>query len=816
MDSLVQDLRFGIRMLLKRPVSTATSVGTLALGIGAATAIFSVVYGVLLRPLPYPRPDRLVRVWEQAADGHRMNLADPNFEDLRAQSRSLDGVAEYAFGPSPVVGGSEPVSATLAFVSRDFFSVMRVEPERGRGLTAGDHRPGAAPVAVVSRGFWRRVLGGRTDLASLRLNAGEYTVTVVGVLPAEFSFPGGSEIWVPREIVERLPSRSAHNWPVVGRLRDGVSLGAARAELATIGQRLQRRYGGEVDCTALAVAPLQDALTGSVERPLLVLLAAVGMLLLIAGINVANLCLAQSTAREAELAVRSALGAPRRRLVRQFLTEAAVLAASAGLLGVALARGGLDALLALAPAGMPRLADVAIDRPVLLFSLGTSVLLALGLGGFAALRATAADPRQALAERGRSGAGSLRVTRVGRVLVAGQLALALVLLVGAGLLGRSLLRVLAVEPGFRTDHVLTLDLTLPGVATPAERAARVRFLDELSVRLRRLPAVEEVGVGTLPLASWPANGTFLVLAPGTTVAPSPDFLERAFREWPSKGDADYCPVSGGYFRALGIPLRRGRLFEEGDREDTPHAALVNESLARVTWPDRDPLGQVLEFGNMDGDLRPLTVVGVVGDVRGRSLEDAPRPTVYVDLHQRPHVLRNPTVVVYTHAEPFRLIPDVRELVRSLDPTVVATLGSFRQVVASSLQARRFHLMLVGAFAAVALLLAAAGLYATMSYAVAQRRVEIGIRMALGADPSRVRRLVLGQGLRTTVAGVGAGALGALLLARALGSLLFSVTPLDPATFVAVALGLTAVALLAAWLPAREASRVEPGVILRHD
>src|SRR6266567_8614312 len=476
MRALLQDLRYGLRMLGRNPGFTAVAVLTLALGIGATSAIFSAVYGVLLRPLPYPKPDQIVELQEVSAQGQPMNFADPNFDDLRSQSRALAAATEYGAWVESVSGGSEPRRTMVASVSRDFFSVMGVEPIVGRAFGAQDQHVGAAPVALLSYGYWKQYLGGVSDFSSVKLNIENQPYSVIGVLPPGFQFPFDSDIWVPRELSKRLPSRSAHNWRVVGRLRDGIPPAQARAELSGIARELKQQYGQDTMMTDVAVSPLRDALTAEVRPALLTLLGAVGFLLLVACANVANLLLAQAAARERELSIRATLGANRNRLVRQFLMEAALLCGVSGAIGIFAAYWGVDALLALAPKNLPRMDSVSVNLPVLLFALGVCLLLAAGLGIFTAVRATSGDVRGALREGGRGQAGALRSRRFGRAIVAGQLAITLVLLVGAGLLGRGLLRVLSVDPGFHTDHVLTMDLAMPYPKGYSGGATRVQFL----------------------------------------------------------------------------------------------------------------------------------------------------------------------------------------------------------------------------------------------------------------------------------------------------------------------------------------------------
>ena len=823
MSTLLQDLRFGLRMLAKNPGFTAVTILTLALGIGATTAIFSVIYAVLLRPLPYFQADRLLELREVNDHGGAMNFADPNFQDVRASSQSLEGVAEYGAWLESVAGASEPTRTMVARVSRDFFPLLRVQPVMGRGFAAEDQRFGAAPVALASYAYWQDTLGGAGDLSRVKLTIENQTVSVIGVLPPGFRYPEDSDLWVPRELLENLPSRTAHNWRVLARLREGGPLQPARIELTGIAHRLKKQFGKDTGMVDVSAVRMQDWMTRHVQKPLTILLAAVGFLLLVACANVANLLLARLSWRERELAVRLALGAGRGRLMGQFLTESMLLALAGGALGVALAHWGVQTLLAIAPANLAGTGQAGINLPVLLFTLILATGVAASLGFLAAGRAAFGHPESALAERGQGQLGTVRSQRLGRAIASAQLAITLVLLVGAGLLGRSLLRVLAVSPGFRTDHLLTLDLRLPDLDLPApgpqadrQRAQRAAFLDHLLARLRALPGVQEVGgTGGLPLSGELADGTFLVMNPSDK-APSMDDFEKLAHNTARTGEADYCVASEGYFRALGIPLLRGRLFSETDTMDSPHVALISQALARERWPRQDPLGQTLEFGNMDGDARLLTVVGVVGDVHDDSLESPPAPIIYVSARQRAQSTFHFVVVMRTALPPAALIPAARAIVRDLAPEVPPSFSTFNKVFADSLQTRRFNLLLVGVFAATALLLAITGIYGVVSYSVAQRTREFGVRMALGAEAGDVLRQVLGQGLVTALVGVGLGAAGSLALTRTMSSLLFGISPTDPPTFAGVAVALLSVALGACYLPARRATKVDPMVALRHE
>jgi putative ABC transport system permease protein len=838
-EQLSQDFRYGARILSKSPIYAFVSVLTLALGIGASTSIFSVVYGVLLRPLPYPRPEQIVSLWEVSSEGHRMRFADPNFVDVRTQARSLQGMAQMAAYEATVSIGGESERVLVGVVSADFFAVMGVHPVKGRLFAAEEQRFGAAPTALVSYSYWQHHLHAARDLGVVKLTVAAHPAAVIGVLPPGFNFPDDSQVWMARETDALLPSRTAHNWRVVARIKNGASLAQARADASAIGRRLGRQYRSDIDLVDVAVLPLKDALTADFKPALLVLLGVSGLLLLVACANVMSLSLAQASARAGELAVRAALGASRWRLVRQFLAEAFLLCLLGGCLGVISAYFGVRVLLALAPGNIPRLEEVSVNLPVLWFTLGLSIVVATSLGVLTALRATAGDVHDTLAESGRRQGTAGRSQRAGRMIVAGQIATTFTLLIGAGLLGRSMLRVLSVHPGFETGHIAALDLSLPDLERGME-ARRAQFLDQLISRLQALPGVQAVGgTASLPLKSDAADGTFAKLDPQQLLPAQralidrsvhisdtdddPAFLKEAsaffdeiFRDQARTGHADYVVASEGFFHTLGIPLVDGRLFNDSDGPDAPHAAVISESVARQAWPNQNPIGHAIEFGNMDGDLRLLTIVGVVGDVRMHNLEAAPRPTVYTNYRQRPRTASQFNIVLRTNSDPTAVFAAARRILGQLDPTIPARFHTLDEILSQSLNSRRFNLLLVGVFAFAALVLAMAGVFGVLAYSVAQRTREIGVRLALGATDGKILGMVLGQGLVTALVGTALGLVGSFLLTRAMRSLLFQVSPNDPATVVGVALFLLLAAMAASYVPARRAARVDPMVALRFE
>ncbi|HVD92116.1 MAG TPA: ABC transporter permease [Vicinamibacterales bacterium] len=824
-----QDLKYAWRGLLQQPGFSALAMLTLALGLGTTTAIFSVVYGVLLQPLPYAQPDRLMTVWEVNHSGNHARLAEPNFDDFRDQNHSFTALARYWSAIVPVTGMAEPERVNVAVVSRDFFKVLETAPAIGRGFTPDETRPGAQPTALVSHDFWRKHLssmGGDTmspDLAAVHLRVEGRDYAVVGILPAGFEFPAKADVWVPAELTPRTTSRTAHNFSAIGRLRDGVSAAEASDDLNAIAHRIVRETSEQNDylLRGAGAGPLQTALTGRMRSPLYLLLGAVGFLLLVACANVAHFLLARASKRGRELAIRRALGAGQRRLVRQFITEAFLLSGISAAAGVLIAAGAVRVLLALAPPELPRLDEIAIRWPVLALAAGLALTIAAGLGLATASRSASVDRTGGLAgaliEGGRGSAGTRRGQRASRAIVAAQLAVTLVLLAGAALLGRSLLAVLSIDPGFRTDSMLVMDVDPAAVDEPDAAAVKAResqLVSRLLERLSALPGVEQVAAAnTLPLDGGLPDGQFLLVNERENPRNFQEFSALA-KQPERRGTADFCVVTSGYFRALAIPLRRGRGFEARDAMNAPHVAIISESLARSRWPNQDPLGQTLQFGNMDGDMHLLTIVGIAADTREEGPESPPRPIVYGNLLQRPRSAFS--VVIHSANDSPALVADARAILRSEAPTAPPRFRSFAQMYTATLGSRRFNLVLVGFFALAALLLAVAGAYGVAAYGVAQRTREIGVRMALGAKPAEVVSLILREEARTALAGVVIGGLCALALTRTIQALLFGVSATDPVTLVSVAALLTAVTGVACFVPARRATRIDPLVALREE
>jgi putative ABC transport system permease protein len=823
MNKFWQDFRYATRVLGRNPGVTAIMVFTLALAIGATTAIFSVVYGVLLRPLPYPGANRIMAISEVNSQGRPSRLADPNFDDFRDQNHSFQSIAKYTAETISVSGGSTPTRTPVAAVTSQLLTVLGVEPIIGRDFTASDNQKGAAPVALVSYSYWRQYLGSAHDLSQSHLKINDAVYSAIGVLPAGFRFPDEAEIWLAADIGGENLSRTSHNYSAVGRLKDGVSVDQARQDISAIAQRIYQASSEKNDYLLrdARVVPLQDSITGEVRSPLLILLGAVGFLLLVACANVANLLLAQASVRARELSIRSALGAARGRLVRQFLTESFLLSLIGGALGVLTALWGVAGLLAVAPKTLPRLETVSISVPVLLFAFVLCTIVAVGLGAFTAFRATRGDLKQGLDEGGRGQAGSQGSQRIGRALVAAQIAITLVLVIGAGLLGRSLMKVLEVDPGFRVDKIVAMDVSLPWENMsqprpddPNAKSAQGIFFANLIDRLKQIPGVRSVGAASaLPMTGGLPDGMF-VLMTQNEVPKTPDGFDALWNQKTRIGNADFCVATSGYFQALGIPLVRGRMFDDRDAPNAPHVAVISESLAHDRWPHQDPIGHTIEFGNMDGDLRLLTIVGIVGDTHEYGLDEPPRPTVYVDLFQRPRA--EMTITMLSDGDTRLVSSTARGILHDLNPQIPPSFQTFQQVYSASLGSRKFNVILIGFFGITALLLASAGVFGVMAYSVSRRTREFGVRVALGATPHDVLRMVLGQGMRTILIGVAIGIVGSFALTQTVSSLLFGVTATDPLTFAAVTVLLIAVALLACYIPARRATKVDPMVALRYE
>jgi putative ABC transport system permease protein len=810
LEELSRDVRYAARSLLRTPAFTAAAVLTLALGIGANTAIFSAVNAVLLRPLPFPDADRLVVVWTvNEQEGIDRDISSfPVFADLRDQSRTLAGLAAYSRAAAAITEGAEPEQVSGANVTSDFFQVLGTPAALGRVIGPTDTEAGQHQVVVLSHDTWARHFGGDVSVIGRTARIGGIPREVIGVMPPGFGYPDGAGFWMPLARTDALAglmdARGAYWLSIIGRLAPGTSLTQANAELDGAMTRLVAEYPESMaPGTGAFVEPLRDTIVGEIRPALLLLLGAVGFVLLIACANMANLLLARGAARQKEMAVRSALGAGSGRLIRQVLTESVVLAVFGGAAGVLLALWGTAALVAASPADMPLIDGVRIDGVVL----GAAALIALATGllfGLApALQARSAALSAVLREGGRSGAGD-RVAKVRPLLIGVQVALALMLLIGAGLLMRSFAALQSVDPGFRTENVLSFRLTLP--AARYEGAAQLdAFRSELAARLEAMPTVEAVrGINTLFLQRLPN------MAPITVEGRAP--VETGEQAASVTQDL----VDPGFFAVMDVPIVRGRPFGPDDVRGGVPAVVVNEAFIRRYFPAEDPLGRRFTWGNPESDdVEWLTIIGVAADMRRAGLAAPVRPEAYRSTVQVPS--RTMEYLVATTSPPLYLVPELRSLLRQMDADLpLVQLRTVDEALADMLATRRFIMVLLGGFAAVALALAAVGIYGVLSFLVGQRTREMGVRMALGATSRDVLVLVLRDAMKSVIPGLVAGIIGALLLTRLVSAQLFGVTATDPLTFAAVTSLLLGVALLASWLPAQRAANVPPSDTLRQD
>jgi len=805
--------RLAARQLLRYPGFSAVVIATLGLGLGTSTLIFSVVNGVLLKPLPYTDPDRIVRVLQINENGFvGNNISEPNVSDLKEQARSFAALARYAVGTQPVSGGSEPTRVETAIVSGEFFDVVALQPIVGRAFLTDELRVGAAPAAVISYSYWQRYFGGDPALGTKTLKIADRTYAIVGVMPAGFDYPDGAEIWTPAELWPLGESRTAHNWRAVGRLAEGVSLAQARADLSAIARRLKAGYGDDTWMVDAAVDPLRDVLVRGVRPALLVLLAAVGLLFAVAVANVANLVLARAAARDQEFAVRTALGAGRRRLASQCFAEMLLLCGAGGALGVMLAAWGSGALVQLAADRLPRADTVGIDWIVVAFACGLAVATAAGLSLLVAWRASSTGA--VLRYNQRTSAGGAHSPLSGSLVVA-QVALALLLVVGAALLGRSFVALTNVDPGFRTDGFVFMDVSAPFANDRTQLEPFVPFYDELIERLRALPGVDAVaGISLHPGAGGGWDGTPVAQSSADEISSFDDLAAVMSDPARSARGTEYRLASEDYFSAVGIPLLRGRVFERSDGPDAQRVAVVSEALAERLWPGQDALGKLVQF-DMGGDLSPSTVVGIVADTRDLGLDRAPRPTFYAPYRQRAWSLTIFEIVMRT-TDVARVMAAARDIVQRMNPEIVPQFSTSEQAYSAQLAPRRFNLVLIGVFGGAALLLALAGIYGSIAFHVVRRTHEIGVRMALGARPSRVISMIVRRSLVLGAIGVAIGLTIALGAARLASSLLYGIAPHDPVSYAAAAAVLLLAAVAAGLIPALRAARVDPVTALRSE
>jgi predicted permease len=802
-------LRHAARTLLKRPAFTVVAVLTLALGIGANTAIFSVIDGVLLRPLPFDQPDRIVALGERNSRGGISRVSHPNVLDWRQRSTSFDAMSAYGCDTTTVLGARQPRFAQMCAVSAGFFSVFGIPPENGRVFAPEEVRLRGVPAVIVSHRFWRTWLSANPELSQFTLKVSGVSAPVVGVMPESFDFPAGTDVWAPAELEPDTSGRTAHNWSVVARLKAGVTLASAGAEMDAIGAQLKREYGNDENAVGVATRPLLDLLVPEQSKDaLLTLLGAVSLVLLIACANVATALMASGEERRTEMAVRAALGAGRGRLVRQLLVESSALGILGGTGGLLLAAWLIRVFRSLGGAP-PRQGAFEIDAPVIVFTLVLAVATPLLFGLLPSLQASRADLRDALAAGGRSSAPARAGVRA--VLVAGEVAIALVLLVGSALLIRSFANVMAIDPGFDPAGVVTAEMAVP-LDRYEDPAHAAQFYTGLLERIRAIPGVTVAAAASqLPLGRFDPDGA-LAFEGHPDAGGTPDGLYDGF-----KYSAGYKVVTPGYFEALGMRVLKGRVLRDTDAAGQPPVAVVSESFAKRFLPRTDPIGVQFKYAGMERVNPVYTIVGVVGDIRYQALTREAVPQVFVPLAQAPYRARY-TFSVMARAADVRqqahVADGVRETLRQLDADVPVEMSSLQTMVADSIANRRFLLILVGSFAALALLLAATGIYSVLSQAVAQRTAEIGIRMALGADAGNVIRLMLRSAMSSVLAGTALGIAGAFATMRLLSAFLFDVRPMDPAAVATAAGVLIAVALVAAYVPARRATRVDPLRALR--
>jgi predicted permease len=811
-DALRSDLTYAARMLRKNPGFAAAAVLTLALGIGANTAIFSVCNAVLFKPLPYADPDRIVMLSERQSDGKVGDVAPANFVDWRDASRSFNGMAAVrasSFASSFILGGQGEASRLVGGdVSSSFFSVLGVQFMLGRNFLPEEDRPGHNRVAILSYAAWSERFGADRDIVGKPITLDDKSYTVVGVLPADFQFGSTAadfqarsqaDIWVPLALDSQRLQRGAHMLRVIARLKPGLKLAQAQADLDVLAANLAQQYPEHNKDIGIAAVPLTDQVTGSVRVALETLLGAVGLVLLIACANVANLLLNRAAARQKEMAVRIALGASRRRLAQQLLTESLLLASLGGIAGFVLALAAIAALTPQLPADLSRAAGIAVDTRMLIFtaviSLVTGILFGLG-PLFGPWRES---PGESLKQNNRTSSGIQ--TRLRSGLVMAQIAIAITLLIGAGLMVKSLWALMHVAPGFRSESVLTARLSLPRSRYPDNHRIAA-FERELGERLQGRPGVTSAGFTTyLPLSGLENSWSFVI--EGRPPLPVGTYNIAMHR-----------PVSGGYFETIGIPLLRGRSFTAADTAESPWVTVINESMAREYWPSENPIGRRLQNGPGE---KWRTVIGVVGDVLHDGLDGAAKAEMYVPVEESSNIESDPTIVVRTALDSGASVAELRGVVSAIDPAIpVDRIETMQQLVLGSVAQPRFRTIVLTAFSLLALVMASIGIYGVMNYLVIQRTREFGIRLSLGATPTDVLRFVLRRAAVLIGAGTCLGLVGSVLLVRFISKLLFGTAPLDPLTFAAVPILLAAVALAASYIPARRATRIDPIVALRYE
>ncbi len=807
----LQDIRYGFRMLIKRPSFTIIVVLTMALGIAANTTIFSAVDAVLLNPLPYQDPDRLVAVWETNKKlgpemWDRNEVAMGNFRDFRSRNQVFEQLGSLFTADVTLTGVGEPERIRSCVVTTNLFQVLGVQPMIGRSFLPEEEKPGSGRVVILSHAAWERLLGSDRNLTNKSVTLNGNPVAVIGVMPPNFElqFPTyiRVDIWLPLRIDPANVDRNNHFLYALARLKPGVSRDQAQSEMNLIATQLQQQYPETNAQKAVNIVPLRKQLVGKVESYLYLLFGAVGFVLLIACANVAGLLLARVTARHKEVAVRIALGASRWRIIRQLLTESIILSALSGLLGLLFAYAGIKLLVALTPPDVPRLHEIGLHVPVFLWTLAISIFTGVLFGLAPALQASRPDLNDALKKSAGRNQGGFQRGGLRNPLIVAEVALALLLSVGAGLMIKSFMRLQQVSPGFEPNNLLTMNISLPRQKYKEPQQANA-FFDQVAEHIKTVPGVKSVG-GTDPLPFSNSNATtsfFIEGAPAVPLADRPEVGERA--------------VTPAYFETMGIPVLKGRSFTAQDRDNTQHVIVVNEALASRYWPNQDVMGKRLGFEKDPSKQSWREIVGVVGNVKHFGLDAEAKPEVYFPYQQYPRNFM--TVVVRTSSDPVSMIPAIRSQVFATDKDQpVFDIMTMDQRLAKSVASSRFVMLLLGAFSVLALGLAAVGLYGAMSYLVNQRTQELGLRMALGASRTDVFKLVVGKGMRLALIGIAIGLVASLALTRVMRSLLFEVTPTDVLTFVIVPVVLLTVTLLACYIPARRATNVDPLTSLRYE
>lgn len=804
LDRLGRDFAIGVRGMRRRPGFVAAAVLMVALGIGANTAVFSVVNALLVKPLPYPDPDRIVDLSTVLKDtGESMLVSEPDFRDWHDQSTAFASMAFYSSFEAAVKAGAEAEYARAAAVTAEFFEVFAPRPAAGRLFGAEEYQT-VSNAAVIGESYWRNRFGGDARVLGRTIRLSDRTLTIVGVLPGGFRFPGRTDIWIPLHLTRRM-GRGAHNFEAVGRLKPGFSLEQAQAQMTAIAGRLSQQYPSSNRNCTVRITRLRDRLAGHLRPSLYVLCGAVGMVLLIACVNLAGLLLVRAAARGREMAVRIALGASRVHVALQLMMESLVLALPVAAVGLLLAHWGTKALLALAPAEVARLGEPGLDARVLAFALGLSVLTSLLFGAVPALHVRRVDLNEVLKQATSRSVGPGRAGRLRAGLVTGQIALSVMLLAGAGLLTKSFVRLQNTELGFRPESLLVMRISYPA-SNPESARQATRFVSRLVAAVAALPGVTAAGAAhNLPGSeSWSWGGHWADRRPpaGAARADAPKTL--------------YSEVAPGTFRALGIPLTRGREFADSDTHEAPSVAIINESLARHAFPDHDPLGRVIVCGLDERANRGMRIVGVVADVREYGPAREPLPAIYMPHTQHPGFSAGMQVVARSSADPSGIIQAMREKARELSPEVPIEFTTMEELLAENVAAPRFRTLLLSVFAVLALCLAVMGLYGVTAHLAAQRSGEIGLRMALGAGPVAVFRMLLREGLRLAAAGLALGLAGAAAAGRFLGSMLFDVKPNDPAVYAGLSVLVGIVTMAAISVPAWRATRVDPVVTLRRE